>query len=63
VVCRCAGVVRFEVVCVTWQGRLVLENSACRVWSLGRTRNRVTLKLSLNFPDLSLEAWGEGAII
>ena len=41
----------------TWHRMLDRENSVWSVWSLGRTRNRVTLKLSLNFPDLSLEAW------
>ena len=41
----------------TWHSIFDLENSACRVWSFGRTRNKVTLKLSWNFPDLSLEAW------
>ena len=45
----------------TWQTRLDLENSACSVWSLGLTRKRVTLKLSLNFPDLSLAAWKRSA--
>ena len=44
-------------VVVTWQIMLERENSSWRVWSLGRTRKRVTLKLSWNFPDLSLAAW------
>ena len=46
----------FLVLCLTWQTRLERENSACKVWSFGRTRKSVTLKFSLNLPDLSLAA-------